>query len=101
MGAPHLSGSYLTLLDYLFNLAHGECGLSQFEADGCAASAEELEAVGQCIRARGWQVAVANALSILPLFSLDACNRQVEFFGRDEVVGVLVPAYAREFAAGL
>jgi hypothetical protein len=47
------------------------------------------------------QVAIANVLNILPLLSLDACNRQVDFFARGEAVDTLVLQYAREFASGL
>jgi hypothetical protein len=99
MGAPQLAPSYLVLLDALFDLARTRCGLDAFESDVCAADPAALAPVGDCIRRNGWQVAIRNALRILPLFSLDACNRQVEFFGRDEVVDVLVPQYARQFAA--
>ncbi|KAL2834595.1 hypothetical protein BJY01DRAFT_253043 [Aspergillus pseudoustus] len=101
MGAPYLSASYMRLLDALFNLGRTQCGLDAFEDDICAASQAQLEAVVDCIKWNGWQVAIANVLNILPLLSLDACNRQVDFFARDEVVDVLLPQYAREFASGL
>ncbi|KAL3460040.1 hypothetical protein BJX64DRAFT_290688 [Aspergillus heterothallicus] len=101
MGAPHLSTSYMRLLDSLFNLARTQCGLAQFEDDVCVATEAELEAVVNCVKWNGWQVAISNVLSILPLLSLDACNRQVEYFARDEVVDVLLPQYAREFAGEL
>ncbi|KAJ0415664.1 hypothetical protein BJY00DRAFT_293088 [Aspergillus carlsbadensis] len=99
MGAPQLAPSYLILIDALFELARTQCGLDAVEDDVCAADPAVLEEVGDCIRRGGWQVAITNALSILPLFSLDACNRQVDFFGSGEVVDVLVPQYAGQFAA--
>ncbi|KAL3445804.1 hypothetical protein BJX65DRAFT_309508 [Aspergillus insuetus] len=99
MGAPQIAPSYLVLIDALFDLARTRCGLDAVEGDVCAADQAQLQAVGDCIRRNGWQVAITNALMILPLFSLDACNRQVDFFGREEVVDVLVPQYARQFAA--
>ncbi|KAL4981408.1 hypothetical protein BDW68DRAFT_172443, partial [Aspergillus falconensis] len=99
MSAPQLAPSYLVLMDALFDLARTRCGLDAFESDVCAADQTALARVGDCIRRNGWQVAITNALRILPLFSLDACNRQVEYFGRDEIVDVLVSQYARQFAA--
>ncbi|KAL2793411.1 hypothetical protein BJX66DRAFT_225618 [Aspergillus keveii] len=99
MGAPQIAPSYLVLIDALFDLARTRCGLAAVEGDVCAADQVQLQDVGDCIRRNGWQVAITNALRILPLFSLDACNRQVDFFGREEVVDVLVPQYARQFAA--
>jgi hypothetical protein len=101
MGAPQIAPSYLVLIDALFDLARTRCGLGAVDVEGdvCAADQAQLQAVGDCIRRNGWQVAITNALRILPLFSLDACNRQVDFFAREEVVDVLVPQYARQFAA--